>query len=206
MISPNDCDICGGSRKIELPVIPKFVVTEKEPGHTVGATITCGTREFPCPQCQRYAAEDRVRIYETTHRMRIYETTHRMPGHLLSPNEVAERGAKRSIARQIGDAMLADGMIRFDWREVPEIREKYLKAKTAVVSPSVVASIEERSKDLAEKFARFVVNSAVNEIALWDAENSGIRGPITKPDAIVAVKAALERCLANRPPAEVLEE
>ena len=73
-----------------------------------------------------------------------------------------------------------------------------VRATLGVVSPSVVASMEQRIAQNQQAVAQEVAKEAAGLIATWNSRHYGPNGYISKDQAISEVKAALSAVLKRR--------
>lgn len=182
-----DCPVCGGRRKIRLPLI--FPVSALAPSRRdmSPSTIEATSKEFACPECSPSASEEKVAILEFGAEVAAI----REPGY--------DDHARKQVAHLLVHELLSRGMIRFQRGDVDEFDRSYrLQGRVGVVSTSVVASMEDRIAARQQEVAREVALRAADEVSRWGSHYTGNEGPIHKSTAIDAINRAMEAVFKNR--------
>lgn len=179
-----DCEVCSGSGLVRLPlhrraVMPRFDAIE---------IIESAYREYPCPECGDVIPLERLATVEF----------HSQVSSRTADSEF-KKHAMHGAARRLIDGLLAKNFIRFKrGPDDPRQLTYPLVATLAVVSPTHVATLEDRVAQHQEVVAKEVVEEAVRQISNWCSEYTGDEGRIRKSEAIEDVRRALKDVLAKR--------
>jgi hypothetical protein len=150
----NDCDICGDSGIIRLPVRGNM---KAAPYHGTAPTAL-STREFPCPECG-YIPQEKVMIVQAED---------------IVSEEIKEDDylsyCKEHIAHKMAKFIFQGGFISFSKGQLEGFRREYsLRGKLGIISPRVVATFEERVKQYQDIKAQKVINKAIKSIRNWES-------------------------------------
>ena len=173
-----DCEICGGSGKIRLPVKPRVGMTLSP------EDASLSIREYACPECGYKVPQEKILIVQAQG--------------MIEAKYVKRDGqkfmdyVKQNLAHQIGAFLFKENQIRFEKLETQDDygRERYpLRATLGVVSPRVVATFEDRVKEKQLAVANAVMEEAAKRIRGWGkdfekASPNADSAPIRKGDAI----------------------
>jgi hypothetical protein len=185
-----DCPVCCGSRKVRLPWMKPMAPARYRAESVALMAVEKIYQDYPCPECAPSTNEDRVAILE-------FGATVAVPP---DNDPRREEAIRREAAFHIVDRLLKDGFISFredrtgeDYTLTYEVR-----GRLGVVSPAIVASMEERIAERQADVARQVAVQAAEEIRVWGSYYTGDEGPIHKGKAVEAVQKALDKVLAAR--------
>ena len=151
-------------------------------------TIEDSYRDYPCPECGDVIPLERLATVEF----------HSMVDARIDDPEFIKH-ARVNAAHRLIAALLEKKFITFQ-NGAPISRElkRPLIATVGVVSPTHVASLQERVAKHQEEFAREVVAEAVKEILNWGSYFTGKEGTIQKGHAAEVVRSALTYVLTKR--------
>lgn len=157
------CDICRGSKTINLPVHRELEAVGHDPvAALLGKQLDVSHRSFPCPQCAGIAdTASVVLVHAQDHpyRAELYDQTdfklHLMVRHghmlvktLISGGYITTREIERRNNSHRGEEVL-------------------VRSSLGVVAPAVVASIEQRAVDAGAVIAMEAAQAAVDQIVNW---------------------------------------
>lgn len=181
------CNICGGSRKIRLPLRHPVSVSLSDADMSIDPRPS--SKEFACPECAPKVPEERVAILEFGASITAY------------PKDDAgyEEAARKTAAHSMVHELLRAGFIQFRKGPVDEFEMRYeLVGRLGVVSTSVVASMEERIAERQTEVAKEVANRAAQQVAVWGSYYTGNNGSISKAQAIDAINQAAQAVFEER--------
>jgi uncharacterized protein YlaI len=166
-----DCEICGGSGKIRLPVRQRLNATTSD-----SIPAMSPIRTYPCPECGEKISQEKIKIIQTEERV---------DGRINDPDFLEH--CRGSIAHQMVSFLHKERMITFTRHSADDrdysYREGYLlRGKLGVLSPRVVATFEERVRERQKMVAGQVIDQAIKDIRNWGAFYSS--GSINKSTAI----------------------
>jgi len=173
------CEICRGARFVHLPIHRQMRVCD---GPLISPTVDATSRTYPCPECADYAPMERMRVLEFRSSLdsrvddpRYFEAT------------------RRSTAHGLIEGLLQHNLVRFE--EGNEDMDRLMipmRATVGVVSPTVVATLEERVEQRGKAIAREVVEMANKSLSAW--------GPpyIAKSNALFFVNEAMRKVLERK--------
>lgn len=156
----SDCEICGGSGIIRLPVRGKlFASVDNVPK-------TLPIREYSCPECGYKIPQDRIMVVEAQEII-LDEEAVKFPDYLAH--------VKGSITHRMAEHLFKENQISF--RDVPISKDEYprylksrcIRGTLGVISPRMVATFEERVRERQALVANAVVAEAVEQIRNWGA-------------------------------------
>lgn len=179
-----DCEICGGSGMVRLPIYRRASVFSVD----IGPQIEESCRSFACPECA-----DAIPI----ERLAVIEFHSLVDSHIDDPAFVDH--AKRHAAHRLVDVMLRKSVISLKRGKEDASRFCYpMVATVGVVSPTDVAKLEELIAARQGEVAREVAEEAKRQIDNWGSHYG--RADILKRDARRMVDDALKIVLRNRAP------
>lgn len=180
-----DCEICRGSGRVRLPIYRRATMTAFGAGPIAAAEIS---RDYPCPECSDTVALDQLAVLQQHAFMdaRINE-----PGYIDA--------AKRQAAHGLVAGLIERGFIRFE-RGPDDLAQMLFPvyATIGAVSPTHVATLEQRMAEHQEELAREVMAEAARGIRVWGSAYHGDEGSIEKEQAVDAVNDALRLVLQRR--------
>jgi len=179
------CPVCRGSRRIKLPLYhPVSAAYDSGP---IDVDVRPSSKEFACPECAPQVPEERVAILEFGAMVQSVDDPR------------YEDAVRKQAAHTLVDSILRKGFIRFRKGSVDEFNMRYeMTGRVGLVSPSVVASMEERIAERQKEVAEEVAARAAAEIGLWGSHYTGDEGPIHKSTAIDAIRRAAKAVFAER--------
>ena len=182
----SECVICQGARRIRLPVHrpvnPLYVDTDIIMGAT---TIEESYRTYPCPECDKQAAEERIHVLYAEEVLR--DGVGRYSGHGVDSHVAL------SLASATARKILEDGLIEI--RKEERGGDIVYRSRLGVVSPRMVATMERRVFEKMQKFLDIVRSKAAAAISIWGFHYTGDNGMISKAQAIDTVASVFDRAL-----------
>jgi len=155
----NDCDICGGSGFIRLPVRQKISL-RLEDNEPIEPRVNI--RQYICPECGDTCPYEKVEIVQAQD---------------FIPCEYLEHGENsdfisyihQSLAMRIADFIYKEGYITYtiDREEDYYTRAKKITAKCGVLSPRQLKTFEQKVRERQKYIASSLVNDAVKKINNW---------------------------------------
>lgn len=152
-----DCIICGGSRRITLPVRPRLVVYEDGDGDGVSGPLSSGAKQYPCPECTGLS-EDHVDTLQVNFLVTAHED-------FDDPN--IRRHLLRDAAYRIANEAVERGYISLSVSKRDDEYTVGVAARMSIVDRASVTSIEERAARYEEHVARDLVDKLMSEVRLW---------------------------------------
>jgi len=182
------CEICRGARVIRLPVHRPLSTTFE--ATAVAEEVETSVRVFPCPECAPTTSPDRVQIVEH----------HFQADTRYEDKEGYRRALVGNACASIAGLMEKSGLIRMQRgpdsdRFGAPVRQ--YRATVGIVTPQVVANLDEARERAEESFAQKVIELAQKEIDLWRSHYGDIQ--ILKRDAKRLVGDALDQAKSLRP-------
>lgn len=149
-----DCEICGGSGKIRLPVRERVCVT----GRATNVPLSMPIREYECPECGPKIPQEKIMVVQGEEWV---------DERIKDPDFMDH--CKESIGHQMGRLLVDEGIVFFERNRVDKpdysYREGYfLRGKLGVISPRVVATFEARVAERQKVVAGLVIDRAIKEI------------------------------------------
>jgi len=148
----NDCDICGGSGIIRLPVRQTLSMYRDS-----NVTATLPIREYKCPECGDRIPQENIDIIQAEYFIdtRIEDANY-------------YQHCQQNIAQKIAYALLDSKHISFTLEHATDRysfrSEQLLKGKLGVISPRFVKTFEERVKKHQTLIAKEVLDAAIKSI------------------------------------------
>jgi len=167
----DDCEICGGSGVIRLPVMQRLPPI---PCGDDKMPLSLPIREYSCPECGVNIPQEKVLIFQAED---FVSTNIKDPGYINS--------IKNHLAMKVGDALYRQGLMTF--KALPEdyMQMSYpLRGKVGIISPRAVATFEERVRERQMDIVAVVVNDATDSIRNWNKIYQGEDGSIPKNIAV----------------------
>jgi hypothetical protein len=145
-------------------------------------------RDYPCPECGDKIPLERVAVVQFRSQV---------------SSEIDDPGFQEHVRKGTAHHLIAELLdkqfISFEQMAPREGDHMYpLIATLGVVSPSTVATLEERISTRQAELAQEVAAEAKREIANWGSYYHGESGPIYKSQAIDAVNDALRIVLRRK--------
>jgi hypothetical protein len=172
-----DCEICGGSGKIRLPVRQKM-----QPQIDV-SQASSPIREYSCPECSYKIPQERILIAQCEEIL---------PDETLIKDSDYLDHSKRHMIHKIGDFLFRENHIKFTKILEPSMygRSQYrLRAIVGIISQRFIAKFEDRVKEHQWVIARQVADDAIVRIRNWMSYYN--YPDITKDEAIKSILDAL---------------
>lgn len=179
----NDCEICGGSGIVRLPVRQRLDVYSKLSDKDVSLSI----REYSCPECGGTIPQENVMICQVEDLINSEES--KIPDFM--------EYCQRNMALKLGDFLHKENLITFSKKKAEKEmswRDMYLiRAKLGVISPRTVATFEQRVNQRQMTIAKAVANEAVKQIRNWNSYYDKGNGAIAKDMAIRQIYESLQK-------------
>lgn len=178
------CDICSGGGRVTLPVRrPTRAYSESDADVPMAAERNY--REYDCPECSKPVTAE-VGFVKVITATEVYEAEYEVhPGFI--ENLVGH------LAYSIADKARSEGVVsvEFSKGQGPLYHDpKVATATVGFVSPSFVASIEQRAAAKASEMLDGVAEDAAKSISVWGSEYSDNSGAISKSMAMRFVRQA----------------
>lgn len=154
--------------------------------------LAATSREFPCPECSDSVSLDRVAIMR-------YEGRASVPYYgQPTPPEYHEYVRRDAVFAML-DAVTKAGLVKVETGPTDDMSMTFgVKASVGVVSPTVVATMEQRIAQNQQVVAMEVVDEAKRLISNWNSHYTGDNGSIQKSQAIQEIEEALDVILRKR--------
>lgn len=179
-----ECVICLGERRIRLPIRRRARTSYAD--IIMGATtIEESYRTYPCPECDKQAAEERIHFLYAEEVLR--DGVGRYSGHDVDSHVAL------SLASASARKLLEDGLIEI--RKENRGGDIVYRSRLGVVSPRMVATMERRIFEKMRMFLDTVRSKAAAAISIWGSHYTGNEGMISKAQAIDSVAAAFNKAL-----------
>lgn len=148
------------------------------------------SKSYPCPECAPTAPVDRIDIVDFHARVSHREL-------INSPKFVQHM--HRRIADDAACMMLEKGFFRFVTRKADPTANYAgtITGTIGVISPTHVATIEQRQREHQEKIANEITTEAIAQIGNWGSHFG--HSEILKRDARTLINDALRTVLARYP-------
>ena len=162
-----------------LPVRPQL--TAAAFNRDMPPAVTESAREFPCPQCSENVPTERIAVVE---QVSLFDTRINDPAFLDHVRSCA--------AHSLIKPLLEAGFITMETgKDDPHNMTRQIIAKLGVVSPKIVATLEERALEAGRKLAAAVVQDAATKIRNWGSEYDDGFGSLGKDTSIRLLQEAL---------------
>lgn len=184
----NNCPVCGGSRKITVPLRRMAEVqVAAEDAWKLPAAIERTSREYPCPECsQQFVQYSRLATVSISREARA-EYREMAAGHI-----------RRNLAAAIGDYMLRHDLIAFSEEDGTEMHGfscvRFI-AKAGVVAPKKVAEFEDRVRERQFEVADQFAEAYAAEVSNWGSDY-GVPN-VQKAQALAWIREVLARVKAK---------
>lgn len=180
-----ECEICRGEGSIRLPIYRRMSLVADVPSISSAEETS---RRYPCPECSETVPQDRIAVMSKHHLVQSGVDDPDFMGHV-----------RRHSAHELIDGLLHRKLISFErGRDDPYEMTFPIIATVGVVSPNVVATLEQRVAERQDEVAREVAAAAAAGIRIWGSHYTGDEGSIHKAQAVDAVNEALKRVLEKR--------
>lgn len=181
----SDCDICGGSGSIRLPVRAKMSARYSDYNSSIEPTQS--SRTYACPECGPSIDQERIALLYTKQDVSAH------PSYMN--DDRYHEAMLRDAAHCFVDMLLRDGYIKQERGSVDTDKMVYeIRSTLGVVSPSVVASMEARIAERQGEVAVEVANEAMRLINHWGSHYGTTT--LSKVEACRFVQEAV-RSIAN---------
>jgi hypothetical protein len=184
------CDICGGARVIRLPIRRWTSVATFNPSEV--ARLEEVARTYPCPECSDTVSIDRVAFLES-------QTL--VDGFILMDRGFNEH-IHRTAAYNLAETLLRNGFIQVvEQKRDDRQMTVTFQATLGVISPKIVATMEERIATRQVDVARRAAELAIEAINNWGSSYGGrdIPKDIAAKDIRNAVTKAIDERCRNGP-------
>lgn len=172
----HDCDICGGSGEIRVPVRPKLRVVDG-PNLTADVALPALWRSYACPECSDTVALRNLGV--------LYECAH-----VDERYQIPEDRIKEQLAHEMVANILRHDLIEFRRGAPIRAQMEWAMTGTLLIAPRKTASnFEDYAKDRATAITRQVVDVAGHEINNWGSYFG--HSEILKQDAIRLMGSAM---------------
>jgi hypothetical protein len=175
-----------GCRTVRFAVYRRVVSFGMMANGAIEPLVEQQFREYPCPECSEMVAMERIAIVQKVMTAAADIGGDEFVSHVM-----------RSAERQVLRSLAGKGFVRVE--RGPEDRQQItfpVTATVGVVSPKVVATIQERAAVHQERLAREVMAEADARIDNWDSYYG--RSGILKQDASRLIQEALRTVLERR--------
>jgi hypothetical protein len=176
-----DCDVCGGSGSIALPLRQKLAAFASGAGDI--APIRNTSRTYACPECGPSVDQQRIALLYTSQSVAAHET---------QMGDGRFRTAMlRDAAHAFVDLLLAGGYIKQSEGPLDKDRRQFeIRSELGVVSLSVVATLKARIAERQGEVAALVADEAVRLIDQWGSHYG--HATLRKDEAARFVREALK--------------
>lgn len=185
----DDCDICGGSGKIRLPVMSKPDLSAYRPSSiSLKARMEESSREYSCPECSDVADDNRVMVMGAQEEFPVE----------LAKDPAVMDSIRRGMARPLAAMLVEKGFVRFaDGSPTGHPWRGSLRAYVGVVAVGAAKRIDDRISERQFEVADRVIKEAAAQIRHWGSAYSGPEGNISKGHAVEEMLRALETAKAE---------
>lgn len=174
-----DCEICGGSGFIRLPVRQKLSVSKIQ--------ATTPIRQYSCPECGDFIPQEKVSILQCEE---------------LADSRYANKDKNyldyiyENAAYKFVSLLHKEGLITYKHGQQNTMTWQFpIVAKLGVISPRTVATFEQRVNQQQALVARIVAEETAKQIRNWNSYYDKGSGPIHKDQAINFLFEVLEKTL-----------
>lgn len=172
------CKICCGSRRIRLPEMENVLATRYDKG-----PLTMAIREYPCPECTTNTVSlDHIKILQCEE-MADSEYLR------LDQDQYLDH-VKHALSLKLGNGAYKNGLMKFNVlpEDIPT-RTSMVRAELAIVSPQVVATLDQRIEERLQGAIQRVKEAAIYAIKTWGLRHERA----SLQDAVVLFDEALKR-------------
>lgn len=182
----DDCEICGGARKIRLPIRRKLSM---RPAMNAKIELEESSREYACPECSEVADDNSVMV---AFAQEDY------PAQYAKDPQFMEY-LHRSMVPALAARLIADGFVRFvDGPEDKNMMRKSLRGYVGVVAVGAAKRIEDRINERQWEMAEKIIQEAADAVQHWGSHYTGRSGPINKSDAVRQIFDALKTAKSKK--------
>lgn len=185
------CDICRGEQVVRLQVVKELSLDVMSA--SIPMELDVAYRIFPCPQCSEQVGIGVLRTCSRT----VIKSAH------LMDNPTFRESAHVDLARQLGDQLVANRLVRFEQRESDAFRPEYgpqgtidVRATIVVVPPDRIDTLEAKIAERQYEMADQVTRVALGEIEQWGSQFEV--NHLSKAQASRLVRSALEMVKQHR--------